>query len=149
MKKIIPILLFIVSISLIAYGGTDQSSSETWVAPSDDDFASIYINQGMYKGADWVKLNDKEKMTYVMAYQDGLVACSIFYIKDKKQQEVAIHSFPSGDIDKILKEMDVIYSDQRNIDIPIPYVLIAVRNKIEGAEQKSIEGYLEYIREKK
>ena len=42
--------------------------------------------------------------------------------------------------------IDKIYADKRNLKIPVPYLLIAVRNQLLGADSKKVEVYLESLR---
>jgi len=51
------------------------------------------------------------------------------------------------DMGDLIKQVDELYSDSRNFNIPISYVLLVIRNRLIGTDEKEIEKYIEHLRE--
>jgi hypothetical protein len=135
-------------LSLICISSTFADDAQNFIAPGGDAFASSFIILGMSDGSYWMRLTDREKETYLLAYHDGMTADSIFYIKEEKQRYESTKSFPAGDLGVLASAIDRIYADEGNLEIPIPYAIVIVRNKLLGVEQKKIDAYIEYLRRK-
>ena len=143
-------LLLIASILISSSLGFAEIK-DTFIAPDElDDFSSIYIHQGMFNGEDWIELSHSEKRAYLLGYEDGFIFNTIFYVKDEMQSEHVLSTLPTSiaelSTDDLINKIDNLYKDSQNIQIPVPFALIIVRNKLLGIEQVKIDSYIEYLR---
>jgi len=140
--KSVLILLFFVSPLVYA-----KPINKT-ILPQFSDFDAMYINKGMVNGHHWKQLLTREKGAYLLGYQDGLINTAIYYVPDENDKTEVIDSFPSLPMDDLIKMVDEFYSDKRNLNIPIPYVLLIIRNRLIETDEKDINKYIEHLREK-
>ena len=136
-------LIFIFSAPLFVYA----ESTDKTILPQFSDFDAMYINEGLINGRHWKTFNEKEKGAYLIGYQDGLTNTAIYYVPDEANKTEVIDSFPSMVMVALIKKVDEFYSDDRNLNIPIPYVLLVIRNQLIGTDEKEIEKYIEHLRE--
>ena len=139
--KSVLILLFFVP--LLTYA----EQIDKIILPQFSDFEAMYINEGIVSGRHWKTFGEKDKGAYLLGYQDGVINTAIYYVPDEKEKIEVIDSFPSMDMDDLVKRIDEFYSDDRNLNIPIPYVLLIIRNRLIGTDEKDIEKYIEHLRE--
>lgn len=136
-------LILLFSFPLLVYA----EQIDKTILPQFSEFDAIYINEGVVNGHHWKSFGKKEKGTYLLGYQDGVICTAIYYVPDEDNKTEVISSFPSVDMNDLVKRIDEFYSDDRNLNIPIPYVLLIIRNRLTGTDEKDINKYIEHLRE--
>ena len=116
------------------------------ILPQFSEFDVMYIHKGMINGHHWKLLPEREKWSYLLGYQDGVINTAIYYVPDEDDKTEVISSFPSLPMDVLIKSIDVFYSNDKNLNIPIPYVLLVIRNRLIGTDEKDINKYIEHYR---
>lgn len=116
------------------------------ILPHFSEFDAMYINEGIINGNHWKSFSEAKKGAYLLGYQDGVVNTAIYYVPDENDKAEVIESFPSMDMGDLIKKVDEFYSDDRNLNIPVAYVLLIIRNRIIGTDEKDINKYIEHLR---
>lgn len=137
------VLMLLFFVPLFAYAKPINKT----ILPQFSEFDAMYINEGTVNGHHWKTFGEAEKGAYLFGYQDGVINTAIYYVSDDKEEAEVIDSFPSIDMDNLIQQVDVFYSDDRNLNIPIPYVLLIIRNRLIGTDEKEIERYIEHLRD--
>ena len=146
--KYIAVLMVLFFISPVICGAQEKEKAEAVVAEVE----ARYMERGMIDGSAWRQFTDGEKGFYLLGFEDGAMGFAIHFIQDKPAKEKAYSVLPMSledhpPLSKIVKEVDAFYSDKKNIDIPIYYTLQIVRNRLLGVDEKSIQRYIQYLRD--
>lgn len=116
----------------------------------DGRFEAWFINEGMVKGRNWKSLSEKEKYAYLLGYEDGTFSAVIHKLSGKQARRKAMMSLPisveGGGAEYTKKEIDKFYQNEKNLGIPIYYVLLIITNRLKGVKESKIERYIEYLR---
>ena len=120
--------------------------------PVEGIFEAWFVTQGMVNASHWMFFTAKEKWTYLFGFGDGTINTAAHFIFNEKEKRKAYSSLPSsveGDLpmDDLIKKIDQFYSDEKNLDIPVSYVLLIIRNRLLGVDEDKIQRYIEYLRD--
>ena len=148
-KKILLVLLILSSVQLC-----QALEAEFTQQIDDESFEAIYIEEGMVDGNSWMNFDRSTKWGYLFGFEDGVRGTAIHYVSDVRVKSKIQKSLPSsfeggGDFEYLVQEVDKFYSDDRNIDIPINYVFLVIRNRLIGIDDAKIRRYIEYLRNPK
>ena len=145
---LLPILiLFLISSSAYANELKDEFNQ-----PVEGIFEAWFVTQGMVNASHWMFFTEKEKWTYLFGFGDGTINTTAHFISNEKERRKAYSSLPSsveGDLpmDDLIKKIDQFYSDEKNLDIPVSYVLLIIRNRLLDVDEDKIQKYIEYLRD--
>jgi len=123
-----------------------QQTGKT-ILPRFSEFEAMYIHEGMVNGNHWKSFSEREKGAYLLGYQDGVINTAIYYVPDEDDKIEVIDAFPSiMPMDDLVKRINEFYLDDRNLNISLPYVLLIIRNRVAGIDEKEIDKYIDHLR---
>jgi len=138
------ILLILFSLSV----GTQHI--EKTIEPSWGEFEKLYMKEAIVNGHRWNTFKQERKRGYLFGYEDGLITTGIYYISDQEARYEIISSLPTsvGDtpMEDLVDKIDEFYSNDKNLNIPVSYVLLIIRNRLIGVDEKWINEYIEHLR---
>ena len=116
------------------------------------DVEARYMERGMIDGMGWRQFTDGEKGFYLLGFEDGAMGITIHFIFDDDTKRRALGVLPlsvedNPPLSEIVKKIDAFYSDDKNLEIPIYYVVQIIRNRLIGIDESKIESYIQYLRE--
>ena len=147
------LILSILMLFLIASNTYAQNDKPTSIAKGElNEDESIYLKQGMFDGNAWKSSSDREKGAYLLGYEDGVMNTAIQHISNKGEKDKAIGELPTSageiSLNALIEQVDNFYLDDKNFNIPVPYVLLIIRNRIKGVDKKEINEYIVYLRKR-
>ena len=129
---------------------SNLSKKELDIIPEVSGSEFEYMNKVIINSSLWKLFTKREKKAYILGYANGLVNAAIYYLPTRKKREELIGTIPNlaGDIsvDELIEKIDEFYSDERNYNIPISYVILIIRNQLIGVDEEIINEYIEYLR---
>ena len=151
MKKLLVVLL------CLGLVGCASSASIRKDAPSQEfDYDFLRLAQGSsMMGLQWVKMTQKEKITYLMGYEDGNLNDLALNVKDQNIRKDALRKLPSfvgtnEDYKKeLISKLDEYYGQGSAYKVfPIPLVIGLIINKELGVKDEVVhEQFKFYERE--
>ncbi|MCQ9206446.1 MAG: hypothetical protein NG740_00975 [Omnitrophica bacterium] len=141
-KRIMIVLVLIFASSQI-YALQDEYTQKVEEGGIED----LYLEQGMVNGEFWNNMSNQDKFSYLLGYQDGLMATTAHFVSGEAEKTKAMSSFPKGVFNQLIPQIDEFYAEEKNMDIPISYVLTIIRNRQKGTDETKIQNYTEYLRD--
>jgi hypothetical protein len=148
--------LIIAFLTVLAVMGSPSFDTESacaedrYVIPSADKITSAFINEGMVDGKVWNSFDEKQKIAYLYGYEEGVMNTAIHYIQDEEKRDDAIYNLPTSVAEistaGLSVAIDDFYSEEKNLDIAISYVITITRNRLIGTPEEKIQRYIEYLR---
>lgn len=121
-----------------------------------------YLGHGMFDGNIWKSLTGREKGAYFFGYSDAVVNTAMQHISDEQKKKKVIGELPTATgelaVDDLIGEVDDFYLEDENLNIPVPYALLIIRNRLaikgvddyeqgKGIYERDAKKYLEYLRD--
>jgi hypothetical protein len=123
---------------------------DKFTSPVEEESEVMFISQGMINGSHWKSFNEKQKWAYLFGFEDGTIYTAIHYLPNEKSKERVYASLPTSaenvSFEYLIKEIDKFYLNDKNVDIPISYVLLIIRNRLLGIDEDKIQRYIKYLR---
>ena len=141
-KRII-ILLVLIFVSSYTYALRDEYTQRVEEGGIED----LYLNQGMIDGEYWNDMSDRDKFSYLLGYQDGLMTTMAHFVSGEAQKTKVMSNFPKGEFNQLIPQIDKFYAEKENANIPIGYVLTIIRNRQKSTDEAKIQNYIEYLRD--
>ena len=99
-----------------------------------DDYQEYAYGTSLFGGM-WNKLEEGQKRSYMMGFEDASLDIIARYIPEDKRDEI-INGLPSfyhdSNPDTFIEKLDEFYADNININIPLPLALIIIRADFQG-----------------
>ena len=106
-------------------------------------------------GNAWRMLDEHKKVLYVSAYEEGTGIALLNWMttatprplmKELRKQEDHYALGTAFSTDETVRQLDILYADETNDQIPIAYALLYVYRKYRGTEQEELKAYVFRLR---
>lgn len=116
-------------------------------ASTPDESTDVFHTQGLVNGRLWNTLSNREKLSFLFGYSDGLGLVSTVGIQDKDLAKRATKVFwPNLTFNEISSSLDKLYSTPENGPIAIANALIVVSKRASGSSEEVISKDVSQLR---
>ena len=150
MKLLLSFVLVFCFVFPAAQASDSQSAETNDLGAKIQAYEMYYLQNKMLDGNDLASIPDPVKASYLFGYEDGVVNMVKQFGMGPEEKKEVLSTLPSSvkdiSMDSLISYVDDFYTDEKNLNIPVPYVLLITRNRIAHMSEEEIGKYVIFLR---